>query len=37
MGFLAGSIKATQVEWDKLNLSAEIQDWIKEGVKLPLS
>ena len=37
MGFLAGSIKAAQVEWDKLNLSAEVQDWIKEGVKLPLS
>ena len=37
MGFLAGSTKAAQVEWDKLNLSAEVQDWIKEGVKLPLS
>ena len=36
MGFLAGSIKAAQVEWHKLNLSAENQDWIKEGVKLPL-
>ena len=37
MGFLAGSVKATQVEWEKLNLSAEVQDWIKEGVKLPVS